>query len=118
MDRERTEHLTLPIARRAAREHATVWPRNTLVVIVFATLVAGLCRLYVWQGTTLLELTAQREGLKSSLASAQEVNRYLEFQIDQAFSLERVSRIARRELGMVDPSDVRYVPLPAPGSEH
>ena len=118
MDRQRTETLSFPIARREAREGTAVWPRHTLVVIALATLIAGLCLLYIWQGTTLLELTAQREGLKTSLASAQEVNRYLEFQIDQAFSLERVSRIARQQLGMVEPSDIRYVSVPpTTGSE-
>lgn len=119
MDRDRTETLGFPIAQRAARERAAAWPWHTVLVIVLAALVAGLCLLYIWQGTTLLELTAQREGLKASLTSAQEVNRYLEFQIDQAFSLDRVSRIARQQLGMVEPSDIRYVPVPPPaGSEH
>ncbi len=119
MDRERIEFLNIPTARRAAREGVAAWPRHTAVIILLATLIAGLCFLYVWQGTALLELTAQKESLKATLASAQEADRYLEFQIDQAFSLERVSRIARQQLGMVEPSDIRYVPVPPPpSSEH
>jgi cell division protein FtsL len=114
MNRERTETLSLPIAKHSTREHASMWGRPTVIVIAIATLIAALCFLYVWQGTALLELTAHKESLKASLASAQEVNRYLEFQIDQAFSLERVSRIARQQLGMVEPSDIRYVPVPPP----
>lgn len=119
MDRERSESLGLPIAQRATRARTAAWNRPAVIVIAFATLIAGLCFFYVWQGTALLDLTARKQSLKTSLASAQEVNRYLQFQIDQAFSLERVSRIARQQLGMVEPSDIRYVPVPPPAkSEH
>ena len=52
-----------------------------------------------------------------SLASVEGVNRVLEFQIEQAFSLERVARIARERLGMVEPTVVHYVPLTADESD-
>ena len=78
-----------------------------------AVLVVGLGFLYVLQGTTLRDLTAQSELARDALVSVEEVNRTLEFRIEQTFSLERISRIARERLGMVEPSVIRYVPLPA-----
>jgi len=75
-------------------------------------LVVGLCFLYVFQGTALRDLTAQSELAREALVGVEEVNRTLEFRIEQTFSLERISRIARGRLGMVEPSIIRYVPLP------
>ena len=72
-------------------------------------IIAAACFLYVWQGTRILALTAQRESMKQTITSIEEVNNWLDFQIGQAFSLERVSRIAREQLHMSEPTDVRYV---------
>ncbi len=76
----------------------------SVVVLVFL-----LSLLYLWQGTTILSLTAQRESARATLTSIEEVNRYLEFKVDQAFSLDRIERIARDKLHMTDPKVVRYV---------
>ena len=97
--------------RRRVRTEATTWPHATIFVLLAAMVLAGFCLLYLWQGTTILDLTAQREGMRVMLTSTEEVNRYLEFQIGQAFSLERVSRIAHEVLHMVEPSNIRYVPI-------
>jgi hypothetical protein len=75
--------------------------------------ILALCFLYVLQSTALRDLTAQCALAGEELVRVEEVNRTLEFRIGQAFSLERISRIAREQLGMVEPSVVRYVPLPA-----
>lgn len=39
----------------------------------------------------------------------EEVNRWLEFKIGEAFSLKRVSHLAREELRMSEPTAIRYV---------
>ncbi|MEA3356570.1 MAG: hypothetical protein U9Q23_04450 [Candidatus Bipolaricaulota bacterium] len=80
-------------------------------VILIATVVALLCLLYLWQGARIRELTAQVEGIREESVAIGEVNRWLEFQIGKAFSLERVARIARDRLGMVEPTDIHYVKL-------
>jgi hypothetical protein len=77
-----------------------------------AVLVLGLCFLYLIQGMALRDLTARSADARAALVDAQEINRTLEFRIEQAFSLERISRIARERLGMVEPTVVHYVPLP------
>ncbi len=119
MERQRTGAISYPLHRpySRSRTRTAVWPRTTLFLICIGVIVAGLCFLYLWQGTMILSLTAQREGMKASLTSVQEVNSWLEFQIGQAFSLERVSQIAREKLHMIEPTDVRYVHIPAAAPE-
>ncbi|MCK4682133.1 hypothetical protein KAT59_03800 [Candidatus Bipolaricaulota bacterium] len=113
MSHQRIGTISYPIGqtRRRIRTEATTWPHATIFVLLAAMVLAGFCLLYLWQGTTILDLTAQREGMRAMLTSTEEVNHYLEFQIGQAFSLERVSRIAREILHMVEPSNIRYVPI-------
>ena len=89
----------------------------TVVVLGIGLLICGLCFLYLWQGTTLLDLTAQCAGAREELAEIEETNTWLKFKIEEAFSLERVSRIAREQLGMMEPMTVRYVQRPAPSED-
>lgn len=88
-------------------------PASLIAFAGVTILVLGLCFLYVLQSTALRDLTAQLALAGEELVRVEEVNRTLEFQIGQTFSLEQISRIAREQLGMVEPSVVRYVPLPA-----
>ena len=80
--------------------------------IVLAGIVSGLCFLYVWQGNRIQELTAAFEEASGQLESAQEINRILAVRIDEAFSLERIARLARERLRMSEPTVIRYVPGP------
>ena len=84
---------------------------GTVAFLLLAGLVAGLCLLHVWQTTRISELTASKQSAADLLADIEGVNRALEFQIEQAFSLERVARIAREQLGMIEPTVVHYVPV-------
>jgi len=81
--------------------------------ILLAGAISGLCMLYIWQGNRLHDLTATAEEARDALEADLEVNRILEVRIEEAFSLERIARIARSQLGMSepDPADIRYVPL-------
>ncbi|MCX6096077.1 MAG: hypothetical protein NT125_05050 [Candidatus Bipolaricaulota bacterium] len=79
--------------------------------------VAGLCLLYLWQSTLILDLTARRESAKERLTATLEVNRWLDFQIGEAFSLDRISEIARTRLHMVEPTSIRYVHVASPTRE-
>jgi len=87
-------------------------PGSVLAFAGVAILVLGLSFLYVVQSTTLRDLTAQCAAAEEELTRIEEVNHTLEFEIGQTFSLERVSDLARRRLGMVEPTEVRYVLLP------
>ncbi|MCK5827720.1 hypothetical protein KAH43_04265 [Candidatus Bipolaricaulota bacterium] len=81
--------------------------------IFLAAAIAGLAFLYLWQGNRIQALTANLEEAREMLEAEQEINRILSVRIDEAFSLERVARIARDQLGMSEPTIVRYVPIPA-----
>lgn len=88
-------------------------PSTLLVTVGVTVVLLGLSFLYVVQSTALRDLTAQGAQASAALESEEEINRTLEFRIEQAFSLERVSRIAREQLGMVEPTVVRYVSVPS-----
>lgn len=107
---------TLASARGPLRGEAY---RQRRLVIAFSIvlLTIALSFLYVWQTTQIRDLTARRNSVRGDLVEVQEINRTLQFEIEQAFSLERISRIAREELGMVEPSVIRYVPVHGPGGE-
>ena len=84
---------------------------GTVAFLLVSGFVAGLGFLHLWQSTRIDELTASRQNAAALLADIEGVNRVLEFRIEQAFSLERVARIARGQLGMIEPTVVRYVPV-------
>jgi hypothetical protein len=107
----RTLNYPVTRPRRVARAHVTIWPRSTGAVVLAGVAIAGLCLLYLWQGVMILDLTARYTSSQASWIESEEVNRWLEFQIDKAFSLERISRLAHDQLHMVEPTDIRYVYL-------
>jgi len=57
------------------------------------------------------DLTARCDSAQQLLIGIEEMNRTLKFEIEQAFSLARVSQFARQRLGMVEPINIRYVYL-------
>lgn len=80
--------------------------------ILVAGAVSGLCFVHLWQGNRIQELTAASEEARENLEAEEAVNRVLGVRIDEAFSLERIARIAREQLGMSEPTVVHYVPTP------
>ena len=111
----RSRDLALPGShpRRAARSRAQVVSIGVALTMLAGALAAGLFFLYVWQGVRIHELTAQREAAQIQLSDIEDLNIDLGVQIQQAYSLARIARIAREQLGMVDPTVIRYVPLPS-----
>jgi cell division protein FtsL len=85
--------------------------------ILLAGGIASLCFLYVWQENRIRTLTATYEEARVNLEEAQEINRILSVRIDEAFSLERVARIAREQLGMSEPTIIHYVSKPTGPSD-
>jgi len=86
---------------------------NLVIAAGVMIAVLGLGFLYVVQSTALRDLTAQTSQAQRALDRELEINRILQSQIEEAFSWERVSRIARNQLGMVEPSLVTYLSVPA-----
>ena len=115
--RSGSRSLVHPSARARRRARTRALSVGTVAFFLTAGFVAGLCFLHLWQTTRIDELTAATQSATEQLADMGGVNRVLEFQIEQAFSLERIARIARTRLGMIEPNIVHYVPITADGSD-
>lgn len=85
--------------------------------ILIAGAISGLCFLYLWQGNRIQELTAAYEEASEDLEATEGINRILGVRIDEAFSLERIARMAREQLGMSEPTVIRYVHIPTEESD-
>lgn len=111
MEHQRIKAISYPIGQtgRKVRAGTAVWSQATILVLLGAVIVAALCLIYLRQGTMILDLTASRKETLIALTAVEEVNRELEFKIGQAFSLARVSRIARNVLRMLEPTVIHYV---------
>jgi len=66
---------------------------------------------YVWQRVDFLRVSYQVEALKKERQELQEKNKHLSVERSFLMSPDRIERMARKELGLVDPppSDVRRV---------
>jgi cell division protein FtsB len=109
--------LSVGRLRRGVRIGDAIHSHTIVVTVGIALLIAGLCFLYLFQGTTLLDLTAQRSAAQERLTEIEETNRWLQAEIMQTFSLERVERFARERLGLIEPKVIRYVKLPPTSNE-
>lgn len=85
-------------------------------MIAAGALVAGLVFLYLWQGTILAGLRAQRAQLVLSLEELERVRLDLLYQVDRAYSLEEIA-VRAQALGMVpfDEKRTRYLVLEGGG---
>jgi len=99
--------------RARTRSRARLLSLGSLAFLFGAGCVAGLCFLHLWQTTRIHDLTASTQSAADRLADIEGVNRVLKVRIEEAFSLERIARIAREQLGMVEPTVIHYVRLPA-----
>jgi len=115
--RSGSKSLVHPSGRARRRSRARAVSVGSVAFLLTAGAIAGLCFLHLWQTTRIQELTASTQSAAERLAEVDGVNRALELQIEEAFSLERIARIARDRLGMIEPTVVYYVPLPADGSD-
>jgi hypothetical protein len=104
-----TFDLSVGRSRRSVRIGDAIRSHVTILIIGTGLLICGLCFLYLWQGTTILDLTAQCAASQERLSGIEETNGWLELKIMETFSLERVARVAREQLGMIEPMTIRYV---------
>jgi hypothetical protein len=96
-------------ARRRAGVRGLVLSADVVVGISLALLVGGLGFLFVRQGTMIRYLTAECMTVREELTESQEINHSFALQLDQAFSLSRIHGLATGRLGMIEPSNPRYV---------
>lgn len=86
------------------------WDKRTVFTLILLGAVAGLAFLYIWQGTVLARLRAERAALVLSLEELQRQSLFLEHQLHHAYSLEVLSARARAlGMGPVDLSRLHYL---------
>lgn len=107
----RTLDWTTGRTRRVARSDARVVPATMALTFLIAVSIGALCFVAIRQTTMIRDLAARCDSARQLLIGIEEVNRTLKFEIEQAFSLARVSQFARQRLGMIEPTNIRYVPL-------
>jgi len=90
------------------------WDRPTvLALLILGLLLAGLVFLYLWQGTVLARLRAERASLVLSLAELEEQKLFLEHKLRELCSLETLSQEAQAlGMGPVDLSRLHYLVVP------
>lgn len=79
------------------------------VIFTIALVVLASALIYVGQKTYLMTLSYELDQLQDELKIARREQAFLQLQIVEARSLERVEQIAIGQLGMVRPNAVQYV---------
>lgn len=84
-----------------------------MALLILGLLLAGLVFLYLWQGTILARLRAERASLVLSLAELEEQKLFLEHKLCELYSLETLSQEAQAlGMGPVDLSRLHYLVVP------
>lgn len=90
------------------------WDRHTvLALLLLGLLLAGLVFLYLWQGTVLARLRAERASLVLSLAELEKQKLFLEHKLRELCSLETLNQEAQAlGMGPVDLTRLHYLVVP------
>lgn len=86
--------MQLPTIRELPR-----WLQLSLISLVVLSLVF----LYLWQGWQVINLQQRVSNLDESLTPLREQKKELQLERARYFSYERIERIAKKRLGMVEP---------------
>ena len=88
-----------------------VYRRSSTVVkcMVIAALVAGTVALLILRGA-IVQTRKQKEDLRQQAAQLEQANKDLEYSISQMGTVQSVTELAERLLGLVDPDTVIFQP--------
>lgn len=89
---------------RLARHVEPVKMRNLYKTVALGSIIAAFCMLYVYQHFRCIDLGFQLEDLKSKTQQAQKLNSKLKLEIAYLRDPHRIDVIARRELGLTQPT--------------
>ncbi|MEW5826961.1 MAG: hypothetical protein AB1778_09050 [Candidatus Bipolaricaulota bacterium] len=98
--------------RRPGRRPRLAIPREATLLLLSGLIVCAVLFLYIRQTTVLRTLTAECASAREDLVERQEVNHALALAIEEALSLERISKYATERLNMTTPTNPRYVYVP------
>lgn len=98
-----------PSHRRERRKRKKL--SGTLLVGLVAFTVLALALVYVGQRTHLMTLSYEFDALDRRLSEVLREQEFLQLQITQAHSLDRVEQLATAKLGMVRPASRQFIAL-------
>jgi len=101
----------LQINARLVKERDRARARELRRLLFYGAAIVVPLLVYVWQRVEFLSVSYKVEGLKKERQQLQEQNKQLTVERSFLLSPDRIERLARKELGLVDPppSDVRRV---------
>ena len=107
----RAEAPRLLINARMVKEKDRARARELRRLLIYGAAILVPLLAYVWQRVDFLRVSYQVEALKKERQGLQEQNKHLAVERSFLMSPDRIERMARKELGLVDPSpaDVRRV---------
>ncbi len=74
-----------------------------LKVLATTLVVLGLIFLYLWQGWQVIYLQRRVSDLEDKLIPLEERKKELQLEVARYYSYERIERIAKERLGMIEP---------------
>jgi cell division protein FtsL len=77
--------------------------KNKAIVVLVLILLTALIMLWLWQSWQEIRLTREIRETKEGLVPVEERNKELRIRVIEIFSLDRIERIAKSKLGMVEP---------------
>lgn len=107
----RSEPPRLQINARLVKEKDRARARELRRFLIYGAAIVVPLLVYVWQRVEFLRVSYQVEALKKERQDLQEKNKHLSVERSSLMSPDRIERMARQELGLVDPppADVRRV---------
>ena len=72
-------------------------------ILIVATVLTALIILYLWQAWEQIHLNRKIATLEEEIIPVRERNKQLHIQVIRTFSPERIERIAKERIGMVEP---------------
>jgi cell division protein FtsL len=108
---QRAESHRLLINARLVKEKDRARARELRILLVYSALIVIPLLAYVWQRVDFIRRSYQVEALKKERQTLMETNRQLVVERSHLLAPDRIERVARRQLGLVDPfpDDVRRV---------
>ena len=107
----RPERPRLHINARLVKEKDRARARELRRLLIHGAVIVVPLLIYVWQRVDFIRLSYRVEELAKERKQMQETNRQLTIERSSLLAPDRIERLARRQLGMVDPTpeEVRRV---------
>lgn len=87
------------------------------LLILGLAIVVALSLVFLWQSWRWVDAYNELQEAQTQLEAAEAERKRTRFEVERAFSLERIERIAEEQLNMTRPDEPRYLERPANDSD-